>query len=115
LKVFYDDKCSICKREIKFYKKRNIKNIHWIAIHKDSKKLDLKSFDKENLLKKMHIVDDNNKVRVGVEAFIALWRKDRYFKYLAIIISIYPLKSLASFVYLIFANYRFKKLYKSNN
>ena len=72
MKVFYDDKCSICNKEIKFYQKRNIKDIYWIGIHKDSKKLDHKNFNKEKLLKTMHIIDDNNKVRVGVNSFIVL-------------------------------------------
>ena len=37
MKVYYDDNCKVCSKEIKFYKKFGIKNIDWIGIHKNSK------------------------------------------------------------------------------
>ena len=109
MKVFYDDKCSICSREIKFYKKQGVKDIEWIGIHKSR---ELKNKKKEEYLKIMHVIDDNNKVNTGVDTFIVLWKKHKYFKYLAIIISFYPVKFIISKFYKVFAYYRYKKLYK---
>ena len=71
MKVYYDDKCKVCK-EIKFYKKFGVKNIDWIDIHKNSKSLTKKN--KEKVSKKFHIIDDNNRMQVGVDTFIALWK-----------------------------------------
>ena len=112
MKVFYDDKCSICNKEIEYYKKQGIKDIEWIGIHKDQGELNLKNITKDSYLKKMHVIDDNNELKVGVEAFIALWKKHQYLKYLAMIISFYPLKYIATIGYNIFAIIRFKRLYK---
>ena len=44
---------------------------------------------KEKLLKKFHVVDDLGNTKIGVDAFIALWKKHGYFKYLAYISNIY--------------------------
>ena len=112
MKVFYDDKCSICNKEIEYYKKQGIKDIEWIGIHKNQEELSLKNITKDSYLKKMHVIDDNNELKVGVEAFIALWKKHQYLKYLAMIISFYPLKFIATIGYNIFAIIRFKRLYK---
>ena len=112
MKVFYDDKCSICNREIEYYKRQRIKDIEWIGIHKDQEELNLKNITKDSYLKKMHVIDDNNELKVGVDAFIALWKKHQYLKYLAMIISFYPLKFIATIGYNIFAIIRFKRLYK---
>ena len=82
------------------------------SIHKDQGELKLKNITKDSYLKKMHVIDDNNELKVGVDAFIALWKKHQYLKYLAMIISFYPLKFIATIGYNIFAIIRFKRLYK---
>ncbi len=115
MKVIYDDKCNICNKEIKYYKKLDIKNTVWIGIHKDKNKLDFSKISKENYLKKMHVIDDNNDLKIGVDAFIALWEKQKYFKYLAIIVRTFPFKQFATLTYNIFAKFRYDRLYKSNN
>ena len=114
LKVFYDNKCNICSKEIQFYKKRNIKSIEWIGIHNNSEQLNKANITKENSLKEIHIIDENNNVYKGVDAFIVLWGKFKYLNFLAKIINFYPIKILVTLGYKIFAKYRFKKLYKSN-
>ena len=49
MKIYYDNKCKICNKEIKFYKKFGVKNIEWIGIH--NKDLSLNNEMKEKLLK----------------------------------------------------------------
>ena len=42
IKVFYDGKCNICKREINFYSKIDKdKNFDWINIHNNKKKINV--------------------------------------------------------------------------
>ena len=112
MKVYYDDNCKVCAREIKFYKKLGIKNINWVGIHKNNSSFSDKK--KEELLKKLHVIDDNDEIKVGVEAFIALWKKHNYLKYLAFFVNIYFIKILMIIIYNLFANYRYKLKYKSN-
>ena len=52
MKVFYDDKCKVCNKEVKFYKNLGVKGINWIGIHKNANQLDYKNITKENYLKK---------------------------------------------------------------
>jgi predicted DCC family thiol-disulfide oxidoreductase YuxK len=112
MKIYYDNKCKICNKEIKFYKKFGVKNIEWIGIH--NKDLSLKNEMKEKLLKKFHVVDDLGNTKIGVDAFIALWKKHGYFKYLAYIANIFFIKITLNLIYNIFAKYRYEKKYKSN-
>ena len=40
IKVFYDGKCNICKREINFYSKIDKdKNFDWVNIHNNKEKI----------------------------------------------------------------------------
>ena len=113
MKVYYDDKCSLCKREINYYKKKGFKNIKWLGIHKNEKILDFRKITKEDYLKRMHVIDDDNQIKVGVDAFIAIWKKDSRFNYLAKIVGFLPIKIFASLIYTIFAYIRYKNLYNS--
>ena len=112
MKVYYDDKCKVCKREINFYKKFGVKNIRWIGIHENVESIP--KGKKEKLLKKMHVIDDNNETKVGVDAFIALWKKHSYFKYLAFFVNIFFIKVFIILIYNIFAKYRYNIKYKPN-
>ena len=103
LSVFYDDRCKICSKEINFYKKIAPKNsLNWLGI--SSSKLDLKlaNIKLVDALLYLHVKDSEGNFYIGVDAFIVIWKKLPYFKYLNLIISlpiIYPL-----------AKYRFNKL-----
>ena len=112
IKVFFDGNCNLCSREIKFYQKICPDNsFEW----KDLYKMSEKDFKFENLelgkcLKFLHVKDENNDLKVGVDAFITIWKKLKYFDILAKIIS-YPLiKQFTNFLYYIFAIIRFNRL-----
>ena len=47
---------------------------------------------------------------VGVAAFIAIWQRLSYWRYLALIIKLPLLQPLAAFLYDRFADYRFSRL-----
>jgi len=71
IKVFYNDTCPICKREIDTYKLRS-SNIEF----SDSSLMD----DKYN--RRMHAYKDGVEY-VGAEAFLFVWRNTRGFKWLS--------------------------------
>ena len=112
IKVFFDGNCSLCSKEIKFYKKISPDNtFEW----KDLYRMSEKDFESENLkleqcLKFLHVKDENDDLKIGVDAFITIWKKLKYWDILARIIS-YPLiKQFANFLYYIFAVIRFSRL-----
>ena len=41
-------------------------------------------------------------LKIGVDAFIVLWQKHAYFKYLALVVRMFPVKQLATLAYNIF-------------
>ena len=51
IKVFYDGKCNICKREINFYSKIDKdKNFDWVNIHNNTEKIKNTGLSKKELL-----------------------------------------------------------------
>ena len=111
LSVYYDDRCKICSKEINFYKKIAPKNsLNWLGI--SSSKLDLKlaNIKLVDALLYLHVKDSKGNFYIGVDAFIVIWKKLPYFKYLNLIISLPIIYPLAKYLYKKFAEYRFNKL-----
>ena len=112
IKVFYDGNCNLCSREIKFYQKISPDNsFEW----KDLFKMSEKDFKIENLkleqcLKFLHVKDEDHSLKVGVDAFIIIWKKLKYWNILAKIISFPLIKPFINFLYYIFAIIRFSRL-----
>ena len=111
LSVYYDDRCKICSKEINFYKKIAPKNsLNWLGI--SSSKLDLKlaNIKLVDALLYLHVKDSEGNFYIGVDAFIVIWKKLPYFKYLNFFISLPIIYPLAKYLYKKFAKYRFNKL-----
>ena len=113
-KVFYDGNCPICKREIGVYKKLNQnKHIKWYNIYDDDKALKIIKKSREDCLRIFHVID-KAKVYTGIEAFFILWKDIKYFKILYYVFNFFIIKYSLNFLYKIYADYRYNKLYKKN-
>ena len=111
-KIFYDGNCPICKREINLYKKLSIcESTNWFNVHSNQVALDKLKKSKEDCLKLLHVLDDNNKLFIGVDAFIIIWKKTKYFKYLAFLLDYKLIKGPLNLIYKFYAKKRYKKLY----
>ena len=81
MKVYFNNSCKICRAEINLYKKENIKEIDWVDITNNSNaEIETSKNDKE-LLRRLH-VKDGNKIIVGAEAFLLVWKKIPKYKLL---------------------------------
>ena len=100
IKVFYDGKCNICKKEINIYSKidKN-KNFDWVNIHKNTKEIKNTGLSKEELLSVLHIQTQTGSIMKGVEAFGYMWSKFKYLKILSIAIKFKPINMFANFLY----------------
>ena len=79
--VYYNNSCKICRAEINLYKKENIKEIDWVDITNNSvAEIETSKKDKE-LLRRLH-VKVGNKIIVGAEAFLIVWKKIPKYKIL---------------------------------
>ena len=111
ISVFYDDKCSLCSREINFYKKIAPKApLIWLGISTSSIELNNAKVKRIDALMFLHSRDNDGMFHIGVDAFILIWRNLPYFKYINYFISLPGIYQLANLIYAKFAKYRFKKL-----
>ena len=111
ISVFYDDKCSLCSREINFYKKLAPQApLKWLGISSSSIELKNAKVKRVDALMFLHVRDDDGMFHVGVDAFILIWRNLPYFKYINYFILLPGVYYLANLIYEKFAKYRFKNL-----
>tara|TARA_Y100001978_G_C23537019_1_gene357849 strand:+ start:164 stop:469 length:306 start_codon:yes stop_codon:yes gene_type:complete len=94
--------------EINHYKKIADSNLEWIDITNNDDALRLTSKSQEELLRRLHVIDDG-KVIGGAKAFIIIWSKIPKYNFLAKIFSIKPLYILFHYGYEIVAYFLFLK------
>ena len=100
IKVFYDGKCNICKREINFYSKIDKdKNFDWVNIHNNKERIKNTGISKKELLSILHIQNEKGTIIKGVDAFAIMWSKFRYLKPLSFALRFKPIKIFANFLY----------------
>ena len=107
--VFYDGGCRVCDREICHYQKiadtAAITYVDISAPEFDAGKYDL-SYDA--LMRKMHVIDAEGAVHVGVDAFRRLWQQlpGPHYHLLAALVGLPGVRQIAGFVYSLFARNR---------
>ena len=114
IKVFFNNSCNICKMEIDHYKKNSDENLEWVDITNNQQAVDLTSKSKEELLRRLHVID-NGQVIGGAKAFIIIWSKIPKYKILSKIFSIKPLFIIFHYIYEIAAYFLFLKNKKQLN
>ena len=108
MKVYFNNSCNICRAEINLYKKQNIKDIEWIDIT-DNKSAELETQKNDKtLLRRLHI-KDGEKVIVGAEAFLLVWKKIPKYKFLYTFFKIPIIFTLFSYFYEIIAFFLYLK------
>ncbi len=110
--VFYDGKCSLCAREIRYYQSRQpLDFIQWVDVMDNKPKtqemMKRIGLDTTTALKFFHVQDDQGKMHKGVDAFIVLWRGFKGWRLLAGFVSLPIIKQVAEFLYKVFAKWRF--------
>ena len=109
--VFYDGKCQLCSREINHYRKIAPEGIFdWQDITESNEALKAKGVSLVEGLKRLHAIDGDGKLHVGVGAFILIWKQLKRWRLLALVVSLAIIRQIADLAYKTFANYRFKRL-----
>ena len=108
VKVFFNNSCNICKLEIDHYKKNSDESLEWVDITNNQQAVDLTSKSKEELLRRLHVID-NGQVIGGAKAFIIIWSKIPKYNFLAKILSFKPLFILFHCAYEFVAYFLFLK------
>ena len=110
IKVFFDDQCGLCSKEIAHYQSITPPGtIEWLAISQHVDTLASLNIDLVTALKHIHAIDSNQKVNLGVDAFILMWSVLPKWRVLAKIASFKPINWFLKVGYEWFAKWRFNR------
>ena len=87
IKVFFNNSCNVCRLEINHYKKISDSNLEWIDITNNEEALKLTSKSQEELLRRIHVINDGQVIG-GAKAFIIIWSKIPKYNFLSKLLSI---------------------------
>ncbi len=108
--VFYDGKCGLCSREIGHYMKISPPTTFiWCDIANEPKHLKKINVSQSDALRRLHVSDQTGTIYVGIDAFIAIWRKLPRWRLLALICAIPGIRSILNFLYNKFADWKFSR------
>ena len=82
IRVYYNQKCTVCNIEISHYKKKNIPNVIWVDINSPSEDLKFLRKSYKEMMRRLHVVDDKT-IYSGARAFIILWSNIPNYKLLS--------------------------------
>ncbi len=108
MKVYFNNSCNICKKEINIYKKEKVADIEWIDISKNNQAELETSKNSRQLLRRLH-VKENEKIIGGAKAFLILWKKIPKYRFLYKILKLPIIFNLFSIGYEIIAFFLYLK------
>ena len=75
IEVYYNSACPVCKAGIDGQKGKAAScEIAWRDVHHDNKAATEVASDIEFVRERLHVVDEHGELKVGADAFLALWR-----------------------------------------
>ena len=108
--VFYDDACPLCSKEINHYRKLEACHpIKWVPIHQDETTVNEFGFDKQQVLKVLHVVRGDGVVVTGASAFATIWHSIKRYRFAANIVYRFHLIPILDYFYHQFAKWRYKR------
>lgn len=109
--VFYDGKCDICAREIRYYRRIAPPGaVNWVDITRSPEAFQERGYRVSDGLRLLHAEDQDGRMHQGVDAFALIWRRLRYWGVLAWFVSLPGVRQLARAAYRRFADRRFQRL-----
>ena len=104
IRVYYNSACPVCNAGIEGQKSRmDGCEVDWIDIHRHPEELKAIGAAQEFVRERLHVVDEEARVRVGADAFGALWKRTPGQRALARIVELPLLRTLSRWAYNAFA------------
>lgn len=108
--VFYDGKCGICAKEIRYYSViAPSRTFNWQDITVSADLLKQCGISLSQGLKILHALDDHGVLHTGVDAFLLIWRQLSGWRWLSRLVSLPIVYSIARLAYSLFAEWRFNR------
>jgi predicted DCC family thiol-disulfide oxidoreductase YuxK len=106
LKLFFDGKCVVCFKEVEHYVKLDSKKlIKPIDIASDNFKASDYGLEDSAVNLHMHAIDKDGTVHIGVDSFLAIWRRIPRYQFLIPLFENKLLRPAINIGYDVFAHY----------
>lgn len=104
LRVYYNSACPVCAAAISRQRKKMREcGVSWKDIHTDDNACREIGAEREFVRERLHAVDENGVIRVGVDAFEMIWRRSPTGRWKATLVSLPILKQISTILYNRFA------------
>ena len=111
MKVYYNSACPVCKGGIESQMEKGAScEIQWADVHKNNELVSEVHAELESVRERLHVVDENQELHVGFDAFLAIWRNSPAERWKARVFGLPLIKQLCRLSYNLFA----AALYKWN-
>jgi len=111
IKILFYNRCSLCKREINYYKSIAPKGkFLWCDLHKNLSLLRKYKIAHNEALLSLHAIDENKKLHKGIDAFCLIWNELNGWHLLSFIVKMPIIYRVSKALYKQFAIWRFNKL-----
>ena len=110
ISVYFDGKCSLCKKEISYYKTiAPVNKFLWKDIASDPSHLQEINVSQQAALRRLHVLDDEKNLIVGFDAFIVIWSQIKLWSLVASIASLPIINLVLKKSYNWFADWKFRR------
>lgn len=111
IKILYDQHCSLCLKEINYYKSIAPKGVFlWCNLHTHHELLRKYGITQKDALLSLHAIDGKERLYRGVDAFCLIWNNLKGWRLLGFIIKMPLIYQLSKVFYSYFALWRFNKM-----
>lgn len=109
IKVIYNSACPVCNAGITSQKeKMSSCAVQWRDVNSDVNALKEIPADLEFVRERLHVIDGNGNLKIGLEAFEVIWRHSPSERWKSKIIALPVIKPILAKIYNIFAKYLYK-------
>lgn len=102
LTTLYNGSCPICRLEIGHYQSYCADRplgLAWVDISSDEDWLKRLGLTREAAKRRLHVLDGDGRLLIGIDAFIALWQRMPRYRWLAWLIGSRAIRPIAACVY----------------
>jgi predicted DCC family thiol-disulfide oxidoreductase YuxK len=106
VRVFYNSACPVCNAGITSQKdKLTICEIQWLDVHSDVQARENMPDELEAVRERLHAVDENGDLHIGIDAFLLIWRNTTSEKWKARLVGLPIVKPISIIAYNNFAKF----------
>ena len=112
IRVFYNSACPVCNAGIKNQQRKSSDTlVEYEDVHLDNQLVEHVNASLAFVRERLHVVDENQQIHIGMDAFICIWRHSRKERWKAKLFSAPGIHAVAVAGYNLFARglYRWNK------